>query len=150
MLPTAWLQGMGSASMSSATASPLTSGVLACCGAFCGTESSGFLLPCPTQALVHPVMSVILSHTHVSYPCSNISVHACSHFCSIGCTRSKVYPANHSLPSPVNLKIYMYDLSTHLAYYHERYAGHAGDDQIYQAYNTVSDWEWDILEQACV
>ena len=27
--------------------------------------------------------------------------------CSIGCSRSKVYPPNHSRPSPVNFKIYM-------------------------------------------
>jgi len=32
---------------------------------------------------------------------------ACLPACSIGCTRSKVYPANYSRPSPVNFKIYM-------------------------------------------
>lgn len=31
----------------------------------------------------------------------------CNYACSIGCTRSKVFPANHSRPSPVNFKIYM-------------------------------------------
>ena len=34
---------------------------------------------------------------------------------SIGCTRSKVYPANFSRPRPVNFKIYIYDLNTQLA-----------------------------------
>ncbi len=41
---------------------------------------------------------------------------------SIGCTRSKVYPSNHSRPSPVNFKIYMYDLNTQLAVSREREA----------------------------
>lgn len=37
------------------------------------------------------------------------------HF-SAGCSRSNARPANASLPSPVDFKIYMYELSSELAY----------------------------------
>ncbi|KAL4427764.1 hypothetical protein ABPG75_001853 [Micractinium tetrahymenae] len=53
---------------------------------------------------------------------------------SIGCTRSKVYPANYSRPSPVDFKIYMYELSAQWAYDNVRFAGWQGHDPIYIAY----------------
>ncbi|KAL4449410.1 hypothetical protein ABPG77_007054 [Micractinium sp. CCAP 211/92] len=71
------------------------------------------------------------------------------HFChckppyfSIGCTRSKVYPSNHSRPSPVNFKIYMYELSTQWAYENVRMPGwmHGQNhDPIYIAYQKFMD-----------
>ena len=35
------------------------------------------------------------------------TTHASPLVCSIGCSRSKAYPANYSMPSPANFKIYM-------------------------------------------
>ncbi|KAL4449411.1 hypothetical protein ABPG77_007055 [Micractinium sp. CCAP 211/92] len=58
---------------------------------------------------------------------------------SIGCTRSKVYPAKHSRPSPVDFKIYMYELSTQWAYDNVRFAGWQGHDPIYTAYQKFMD-----------
>lgn len=54
--------------------------------------------------------------------------------CSIGCTRSQVYPANHSRPSPVNFKIYMYELSTQLAYDYAFQVGYIEHYHIYVAF----------------
>ncbi|PSC75115.1 exostosin-like glycosyltransferase [Micractinium conductrix] len=53
---------------------------------------------------------------------------------SIGCSRSTVYPTNHSRPSPVNFKIYMYELSAQLAYDNVYRYGWHGHDRIYEAY----------------
>ncbi|EFN51266.1 hypothetical protein CHLNCDRAFT_141180 [Chlorella variabilis] len=48
--------------------------------------------------------------------CQDAFCHCQPPYFSLGCSRSKVYPANHSRPSPVNFKIYMYELSAQLAY----------------------------------
>ncbi|PSC75169.1 exostosin-like glycosyltransferase [Micractinium conductrix] len=53
---------------------------------------------------------------------------------SIGCSRSTVYPANYSRPSPVDFKIYMYELSTQLAFENAEFSGWQQHDAIYVAY----------------
>lgn len=39
--------------------------------------------------------------------CLDLFCHCDPPFFSIGCSRSKTYPSNHSRPSPVDFKIYM-------------------------------------------
>ncbi|KAL4427766.1 hypothetical protein ABPG75_001855 [Micractinium tetrahymenae] len=58
---------------------------------------------------------------------------------SIGCTRSKVYPANHSMPHPTSFKIFMYDLNTQLAYDNVVFYGFTSHDPIYIAYQEFMD-----------
>ena len=58
--------------------------------------------------------------------------------CSIGCSRSKVYPPGHSAPSPLNFKIYMYELSAQHAYENVPAVGWAQHDETYIAYQHVS------------
>lgn len=57
--------------------------------------------------------------------------------CSIGCTRSKVYPANHLRPSPVNFKVYMYELPSQVAFEKARQPGGGTYDPHYLAYSQV-------------
>ncbi|KAL4421569.1 hypothetical protein ABPG75_010860 [Micractinium tetrahymenae] len=53
---------------------------------------------------------------------------------SIDCSRSKVYPPAHSLPSPVDFKIYIYEIPTRLSYENKQFAGWSHFDQIYVAW----------------
>ncbi|PSC75138.1 exostosin-like glycosyltransferase [Micractinium conductrix] len=58
---------------------------------------------------------------------------------SYDCSRSKSYPANYSLPSPVNFKIYMYELSTQLAYENMPHVGFHDHDKNYVAYEAFTE-----------
>ncbi|PSC74977.1 exostosin-like glycosyltransferase [Micractinium conductrix] len=53
---------------------------------------------------------------------------------SIGCSRSTVYPTNYTRPSPVDFKIYMYELNTQYAYDNSYWFGWQGHDPIYVGY----------------
>ncbi|KAL4434418.1 hypothetical protein ABPG75_000859 [Micractinium tetrahymenae] len=58
---------------------------------------------------------------------------------SIGCTRSTVYPAYYSIPSPVSFQIYMYELDTSWAYEHQQFPAWKNHDPIYTAYQQFLD-----------
>lgn len=53
---------------------------------------------------------------------------------SVDCSRSKVYPPAHSMPSAVDFKIYMYEIPTQLSYENRQFAGWEHHDQIYVAW----------------
>ncbi|KAL4854627.1 glycosyltransferase like protein [Chlorella vulgaris] len=48
--------------------------------------------------------------------CEDAFCHCQPPYFSLGCSRSRVYPANFTRPSPVDFKIYMYELGPQLAY----------------------------------
>ncbi|KAL4427671.1 hypothetical protein ABPG75_001760 [Micractinium tetrahymenae] len=62
--------------------------------------------------------------------CRDQFCHCKPPYFSIDCSRSKVYPANYSLPNPADLKINMYDISTQLSYEYARFAGFHQFDEI--------------------
>ncbi|KAL4444666.1 hypothetical protein ABPG77_002483 [Micractinium sp. CCAP 211/92] len=58
---------------------------------------------------------------------------------SIGCTRKNVYPVDFSRPSPVNFKIYMYELDSRVAFEKARHPGGGTYDPHYLAYSLFLD-----------